>query len=228
VGKVAKEFVINDNRIKYYRQSENKGPSYNFKYVLEKATGEYFMWASDDDEWTKDFVAQCLEVLQQKKAISVMSHFEVSYRFDGRKEEGILPDLGVDKTKFENALAFLDCMTPSLFYGVHRRESICFFLKDKFHDFYDCYFMLRLILMGRVAVIKPCIYTAGIDAPSYQLKPTKKHRFTRLQYSPLLFNGIQQILSSSMKVHEKFIVVSKLTYVVLRLFFFHEIKRMFL
>ena len=157
-----------------------------------------------------------------------MSHFETFYRFDGRKEKAILPDLGVNKTKFKNALAFLDCMTPNLFYGVHRRESICFILEDKFHDFYDCYFILRLILTGRVAVIKPCIYTAGIDAPSYQLKPAKKHRFFRLQYLPLLFNGTQHVLSSSMKVHEKFIVVSRLTYVVLRLFFFHEIKRIFL
>ena len=67
VEKVAKEFVINDNRIKYYRQSENKGGHYNLKYVLEKSSGKYFMWAADDDEWTKYFVARCLEVLQQGK-----------------------------------------------------------------------------------------------------------------------------------------------------------------
>ncbi len=27
------------------------GGVFNFKFVLEKATGKYFMWAVDDDEW---------------------------------------------------------------------------------------------------------------------------------------------------------------------------------
>ena len=37
---VVKEFTDKDLRIKYYRQEENKGAAFNFKFVLEKAMGE--------------------------------------------------------------------------------------------------------------------------------------------------------------------------------------------
>ena len=52
---VVREFVLKDSRIKYFRQAENQGPTFNLKFVLEKATGEYFMWAADDDEWESQF-----------------------------------------------------------------------------------------------------------------------------------------------------------------------------
>ncbi len=42
---VVREFCLKDNRIQYFRQDTNKGPAFNFRFVLEKATGEYFMFA---------------------------------------------------------------------------------------------------------------------------------------------------------------------------------------
>ena len=38
-----------DKRIKYIRQEKNLGPPKNIHFVLTQATGEYFMWADDDD-----------------------------------------------------------------------------------------------------------------------------------------------------------------------------------
>lgn len=45
------EFIAQDKRIKYFKQSENKGIFFNWQFVLEQAKGDYFMWAADDDEW---------------------------------------------------------------------------------------------------------------------------------------------------------------------------------
>src|ERR1700722_11490914 len=41
---VIREFADTDPRIKYYRQSSNKGAIANFRFVLANSTGEYFMW----------------------------------------------------------------------------------------------------------------------------------------------------------------------------------------
>ena len=64
---VVREFIVKDGRIQYYRQEENRGPEFNFIFVLEKANGEYFMWAADDDEWDKEFISSCVLLLQNNK-----------------------------------------------------------------------------------------------------------------------------------------------------------------
>ncbi|HVW96654.1 MAG TPA: glycosyltransferase family 2 protein [Mucilaginibacter sp.] len=46
----------NDERVKFYKQPERLSMYRNFGFVLGKATGEYFMWASDDDWWAPEFV----------------------------------------------------------------------------------------------------------------------------------------------------------------------------
>ncbi|MFC1780893.1 glycosyltransferase family 2 protein [Planctomycetota bacterium] len=63
VQKVAREFASKDHRIKYHIQNKNMGASQNFKFVLQKATGKYFMWAADDDDWNEKFIETGIETL---------------------------------------------------------------------------------------------------------------------------------------------------------------------
>lgn len=53
---ICKAFAEKDNRIRYYRQSQNIGAAPNFEFVLTKATGEFFMWAAHDDLWTPGYL----------------------------------------------------------------------------------------------------------------------------------------------------------------------------
>lgn len=46
---VMAEFAF-DPRITFYRHSENVGAVENFRFVRRKAHGEFFIYASDDDE----------------------------------------------------------------------------------------------------------------------------------------------------------------------------------
>ena len=68
---VVREFMVIDPRIQYYRQAENKGQTFNFKFVFERSIGEYFMWAADDDEWEPLFVDTLLLRLEKYSEISV-------------------------------------------------------------------------------------------------------------------------------------------------------------
>lgn len=54
-----------DKRIRYFRQIKHLPIANNFEFVLEKAQGNYFMWASDDDWWDKDFVKKLVGLLKQ-------------------------------------------------------------------------------------------------------------------------------------------------------------------
>jgi glycosyltransferase involved in cell wall biosynthesis len=55
--KICESFTSKDLRIKYFRQSENRGVGHNFRFVLEQARGKYFFWNAGDDTRSSDFVA---------------------------------------------------------------------------------------------------------------------------------------------------------------------------
>jgi len=51
VREVVSDFQKNDPRIIFFSQPQGIGIVNNFHFVLRKATGKYFIWAADDDEW---------------------------------------------------------------------------------------------------------------------------------------------------------------------------------
>ena len=60
VREIAEAFAKTDARVRYYRQPENRGAHLNFKFVLEHAAGEFFMWAADDDGINSDYIIHLL------------------------------------------------------------------------------------------------------------------------------------------------------------------------
>lgn len=64
VDNVVQRILKNDARVKYYHHKHNIGAFLNFKFVLEKANGEYFMWAADDDWMNENYIECCLNFLQ--------------------------------------------------------------------------------------------------------------------------------------------------------------------
>lgn len=66
-GQVVQKFTKIDSRIIYYRQEKNIGMFPNFKFVLDKANGEYFMWVAHDDIREKDYLKVCVEKLENNK-----------------------------------------------------------------------------------------------------------------------------------------------------------------
>lgn len=49
VKNILDEYSRKDGRIKYFIQEENKGITFNYQFLLEKAGGQYFIWCTDDD-----------------------------------------------------------------------------------------------------------------------------------------------------------------------------------
>jgi glycosyltransferase involved in cell wall biosynthesis len=202
IEQVVREFTATDSRIHYYRQPQNVGSFLNFKFVLKHATGKYFMWAADDDEWDPRFVEVCVSLLEQG-AVSAMTGFDTLYRVSGIRFPNKLPALHPTLSCGRNCYRFLCRPTPSLFYGLHRRLALQFFLNEnQWFDYYDCYFVLKLITQGSVAIWPEALYTAGIDSPTYQIKPADKKDGLRL--TPFLRAANTLLASDRFNVTERY------------------------
>jgi len=60
---ILEEYARIDRRIILFQQSSNIGAENNFAFVLQKAGGQYFMWAACDDWWATEYIEHLTEGL---------------------------------------------------------------------------------------------------------------------------------------------------------------------
>ena len=78
VEKIAKEYVLKDQRISYYRHDSNKGWGFNTIFVIDRAKGKYFMRATDDDWWDNSFIEKMVDLFQSNSNI-ILASSEFNY-----------------------------------------------------------------------------------------------------------------------------------------------------
>ena len=123
---ICREYAAKDRRISYERHTENRGGNFNFKYVLDLALGEYFMWAACDDLRSEDFIEKLLVGFENS---DVMSSFCVSREID---EDGSIINERVDfdfsgKSSVARVWKYsLDyrALRDMPIYGIHKRERL--------------------------------------------------------------------------------------------------------
>src|SRR5690349_20837408 len=49
VRRVGERIAASDSRVRFVSHETNRGHEFNFQWLLESASGDYFMWLSDDD-----------------------------------------------------------------------------------------------------------------------------------------------------------------------------------
>jgi glycosyltransferase involved in cell wall biosynthesis len=74
---ISEEYVRRDPRVRYVRQQENKGAAVNFKFVLNSAQTDFFMWAAYDDLWAPDYLTDTMSLLINKNIDFVFPSFEL-------------------------------------------------------------------------------------------------------------------------------------------------------
>lgn len=220
-AEVLAEMAERDPRIKYVRQSKSLGVAGNFRFVLRETKGDYFMWAADDDEWQPTFIESCFKALQNG-AVSAMSGFETYYRSSGKKSPAVLPALDPIHGVAPNMRAFLHCLTPSLFYGLHRRNAIGFFLEEDVFDYYDCYFILRLLANGGITLVPEKLYVAGVDTSEYVIKPMGHSWGSSLRYLPFYRASRRVLADANLNYSDRIKLETLLATVVIRLFLVNE------
>lgn len=222
-SRVLAEMAGKDARIRFVRQFTPLSVVENFRYVMRETTAEYFMWAADDDEWDPTFVERCLAAMQTGAA-SAMSGFVTAYRLSGHTRSAQLPDLDPSRGIATNLSSFLLRLTPSLFYGLHRRSAIAFVLEGEFFDYYDCYFALRLLVNGGIVLVPESLYVAGVDSMEYVIKPFEPSWGSGLRFMPFYRKVRQLIAETSMSQRERVWLEILLVVVVTRLFSVNEMR----
>lgn len=191
---VAESHARADGRVRYHRQERNIGLEANFKFLLERAKGEFFFWAADDDEWTPDFVSVCVGHIGS--AGSVMTGMRNAVRPRGllrwKPPLALSPRTGA----FANAVAFFNNLQPSLFYGMHRTADARRLLAERMYDYYDCFFILRQILTAGFQTAAPVCFHVGIDSEAPVFKPARPRATAIYEYWPFLRDALRATLGA--------------------------------
>ena len=127
---IVQEYAKKDNRIKYVKSEKNKGAISNLNKVFSLAKYDYFMWASHDDFWSKNYIELCLEGFNYNNNIVLST--VISSIVDSHTENEIARDHGLDTTNKNSANKFIsyrkylrtfpgaDC----IFYGLFDRKAL--------------------------------------------------------------------------------------------------------
>jgi glycosyltransferase involved in cell wall biosynthesis len=70
-SEICRELAARDRRIKYHRQPSTIGATENFRFAMEKASGEYFMWAAHDDRRSQNYIEILAAALGANPAASL-------------------------------------------------------------------------------------------------------------------------------------------------------------
>jgi glycosyltransferase involved in cell wall biosynthesis len=60
---ICRAAAAKDERIRYFRNDENRGATWNFRRVFELSEGEFFKYAAYDDECYPTMLRECMEVM---------------------------------------------------------------------------------------------------------------------------------------------------------------------
>lgn len=123
--KICGEYVKKDKRIKYIRQKENVRAGDNFNYVLKQAKGKYFMWASDDDIWYKDFIKTLLDVLMKNNDCTVGFCNYIYFNHNTKVEKKIRVKNNLSmKNRIIEYLNNYQNLLASLYYGIFKTKVL--------------------------------------------------------------------------------------------------------
>ena len=141
-GKICESMSKKDNRIVFFQQDKNKGPFWNFNFLLQKAQTNYFVMTTPDDILSKNFLESNINILEKCKElvgsigecslfnriIDSNSHkLEINILKNSRKYQYVHPVKGELKEKIR---FYLDFQMGSQFFSVFRTKDI------KFANFY--------------------------------------------------------------------------------------------
>jgi len=156
---VAREFMVKDSRIQYFRQEKNMGGAFNLKFVLKKATGEYFMWAADDDYFdTYELVSKLVSKAREGNYVLVFPN--VNIICNNRIGKNVMTEVFKDcKTDYEYLMAWCSYGAGYPVYGLYNFEQMSLAqLSFSFDDYLRCFnegtFLHKIFLHGRARFVE--------------------------------------------------------------------------
>ncbi len=122
--RIVAQYAARDARIRCIRQTENIGGLPNFRFVLEAAKCEFFMWAAYDDWHDRDYLAALHGALSADSELQMAAPRIVRVRMDGGIA-GISEMPPLRKVmRIRRVIAMLSASAGGMFYGLYRLDAI--------------------------------------------------------------------------------------------------------
>ena len=175
---ICERFAKLDSRIGYIRHDVNRGPAFNFKFVLDQADTDYYMWASSDDEWHPDFIlAGMTHLLSSEKYGMAFSNL-VNIDSFGREIRSYTDRNRYTSSENKTADIVSFLLEPeilgkaNLFYGIYR-ISVCKEAWRRVSNLMvwgsDCIFNLAVITLCDIKVDERVLFRKRFADPKDKL-----------------------------------------------------------
>ncbi|UZR28728.1 glycosyltransferase family 2 protein [Methylococcus mesophilus] len=157
---ICHEYAARDPRIRYIRQSENRGATANFQFVLDEAVGEYFMWAAADDRRNPEFLRLALSVFEDDDDCGLV--FCDYHSMDLKTKRSVRHHVGMynSKNPGKNYLIRLLAPCANIIYGLHK-TSILKKMPIESYDFFDVHLTHAYAINSVVKIIPNALFIAG-------------------------------------------------------------------
>ena len=120
---VLEEWASRDDRILLHRQDSNIGASRNFRYVLDWADSEYFMWFAYDDWLSPNYLEELVAIADASPGCALACPMVVHARPDGsRIREVRFPLLA--ESRLGRIRQLLNGMESAWIYGLFRAPDL--------------------------------------------------------------------------------------------------------
>lgn len=217
-----------DHRIRLTRQDQNIGAAANFKFVLDNASGSFFMWAAADDVRSPDFIQVNLKHLLTTDCVASTS----PDCFDSNQDNPSMMNRSsvCEKTAFLRYISFLmkSSVSRGLFYSLIRTDILrsCPAIGSHFFAA-DWAILLFLAKSGALArTDKGCLIvgSSGISS-SVNCYSSFHHSFIDLFIPLRTFNRYAIQISGDFSILQKCAVVSLLFGMNILMFINRYIRR---
>lgn len=212
---ICRKFARQDERIRYYRNEANLGAAKNFNRVFSLARGEYFKWSAHDDLCAPEFLARCVEVLDNDPTV-VLCYTRVG-TID--REGKPLPngEVPLRAVSFEAKDRFYDILQAHMCYeifGLIRKSAL---LQTELMGNYahgDGVLLAWLGLLGRFYEVSECLFYSRRHALQAGSRMSNRYMWTEwfdpkmkgrivLPYWQMFFAYLRGIHRVPMKIRER-------------------------
>jgi len=219
---ICRSYADRDRRIKYIRQEINKGGFFNFNYLLNSASGEYFTWVAHDDFLDQNFLKEMVAHLDQYPDVAICS---CDFRVVGQDGKVIryeyLEDIRSHKAWAQAQKGFFYYPISNIYLAIYGVFRLSIFRKYniglvKFWDGLtansELPFLSRVAIRGKIASIPSVLRTYRQHNNSgYYQEFFKTGNITRMLHKwTVRFDQVYVLFTSQMAFFRKMGILTKM------------------
>lgn len=167
--RICLEYAERDKRIRYYRNDQNMGMTWNMNRVFELTSGEYFKWASSSDFIAPTFISVCKNILDRQSDVVLAYPLAQSVDGQGESIKEILPET-IDTRGLPTVIRVFVVIAKGqnyavMNYGLYRTSALrrCRSVTTVIGN--DQVTLMEISILGTIALVPEFLFFRRHDGP---------------------------------------------------------------